>query len=62
MSPPTGNQTPLRPGAQRGGPGASRDSCLRCRLAVELGKSWTFKVSSETSVGNPNLFPALLIP
>lgn len=61
VSPSTGNKTLLSPGHRTGGLRASRNSCRRCHLAVGVGRSWTFKVSSETNAGNLNLF-AVLIP
>jgi hypothetical protein len=33
-------------------PWARTNSCLRCHLAAGVEKSWTFKVPSETWVGN----------
>lgn len=61
---PTSRETKrwLSPGAQRGGPEASRSSCTRCHLAVGVERSWTLKVSSETNARNPNLLPAPLRP
>lgn len=56
ISPSHRKSNPAEPRGTERWPWAKRSSCLRCHLAVGVERSWTFKVPSETRVGNLSLF------